>query len=216
MIEGGFVKGSSVLVSGTPGSGKTTLGMQFLIDGAKKSQEPGIFISFEENLEMIRENFLRFGWRIEDLELEGKLVLAQKDSTLVGSLLKNEFSELQEFMDRIGAARVVIDSVNVMTQTSSKITRRSLVDLIGYLRGKGCTTLVIHERTSETVDSIQYEPLDFLFDGILFLSSFRMASSFRQILRIPKMRYTKVMQKIVPLQISGKGVSVHPEMSVFE
>ncbi len=85
-----------------------------------------------------------------------------------------------------------------------------------FLRSKGCTTLFIHERSVAAVDEIKYEAIDFLFDGIILLSRMRTGNSFRQILRVPKMRYTKIMPKIVPVQISDKGVAVYPEMSVFE
>ena len=216
MIEGGFVKGSSVLLSGTPGSGKTTLAMQFLIEGALNAGEPSIFISFEEGLELIRENFIRFGWSIDDLERQGKLVLVQKDATLVGALLENELGQLQEILERVGAKRVVIDSVSVMNESSDKVDRQTLAQLVDFLRSKGCTTLFIHERSVAAVDEIKYEAIDFLFDGIILLSRMRTGNSFRQILRVPKMRYTKIMPKIVPVQISDKGVAVYPEMSVFE
>ncbi len=216
MIEGGFVKGSSVLLSGTPGAGKTTLAMQFLIDGALNAGEPSMFISFEEGLELIRENFTRFGWIIEDLERKGKLVLVQKDSTLVKALLDNDLGQLQEILERVGAKRVVIDSVSVMNEKSDKVTRQTLSRLVDFLRAKGCTTLFIHERSVAAVDELKYESVDFLFDGIILLARMRTGNSFRQILRVPKMRYTKIMPKIVPVQISDKGVAVYPEMSVFE
>ena len=216
MIEGGFVKGSSVLLSGTPGAGKTTLAMQFLIDGALNAGEPSMFISFEEGLELIRENFTRFGWIIEDLERKGKLVLVQKDSTLVKALLDNDLGQLQEILERVKTKRIIIDSVSVMNEKSDKVTRQTLSRLVDFLRAKGCTTLFIHERSVAAVDELKYESVDFLFDGIILLARMRTGNSFRQILRVPKMRYTKIMPKIVPVQISDKGVAVYPEMSVFE
>ena len=69
MIEGGIPDGYSVLVTGGPGTGKTTLGMQFLYEGARKFGEKGLYVTFEENPENMRRNFSKYGWDLDEVEI---------------------------------------------------------------------------------------------------------------------------------------------------
>jgi len=67
MTNGGFMRGSAVLLSGSSGTGKTVIGTQFIVNCLLKN-EPGIIVSFEEDAVQIRENFLKFGWDLEEFE----------------------------------------------------------------------------------------------------------------------------------------------------
>ncbi|MBT4732160.1 circadian clock protein KaiC, partial [Candidatus Woesearchaeota archaeon] len=70
LISGGFKKNSVNLVVGNAGSGKTTLAMQYLVDGLKKG-EAGIYITFDENKEKLYDDFAEFGWELERFERMG-------------------------------------------------------------------------------------------------------------------------------------------------
>ncbi|MFX0185971.1 MAG: ATPase domain-containing protein, partial [Candidatus Hodarchaeota archaeon] len=65
-----FPKGRQILLTGPPGSGKTVFGLQFLINGAIHSEEPGIFVSFDDLPRHIRADMLSFNWNIQQLEEE--------------------------------------------------------------------------------------------------------------------------------------------------
>ena len=69
MIEGGFKKNNTIVLIGGCGSGKSTMAMQYLYNGAL-SDEPGVYITFEEEPVEIRENMLRHGWDLKGLEAE--------------------------------------------------------------------------------------------------------------------------------------------------
>ena len=68
LIEGGFEQGSTVLLTGGAGTGKTTLALQFLYNGAMEANEPGLFITFEEDKESLYRHTARFGWDFKALE----------------------------------------------------------------------------------------------------------------------------------------------------
>lgn len=111
LLYGGFLRGDAILVAGAPGSGKTSIGMQFLYNGITKFQEPGLFVTFEEFPARIYRDAASLGWDFPALEKQGKLrvfftfpeVLQQdvvRDKGLVGEMLAE-----------IGARRVVVDSI---------------------------------------------------------------------------------------------------------
>src|SRR5687768_14818261 len=81
ILGGGFVRGNSILLRGTPGSGKSALGMHLLASGALNSDEPGIIVSFEQFTEHLYRDALSFGWDFRALEAQGRLkvIFARRD-----------------------------------------------------------------------------------------------------------------------------------------
>ena len=73
ILEGGFPKGRTILVVGSPGSGKTIFALQFLRAGAAAG-ERSIYITFDEKPEQVKENVSEFGWDLDKLESEGKML----------------------------------------------------------------------------------------------------------------------------------------------
>ena len=71
----GLKKNSSVLVSGPPGSGKTTFGLQFIYSGAKEFDEPGVYISLSQSIDEIKNDCRTFGWDIDDLVAKEKILM---------------------------------------------------------------------------------------------------------------------------------------------
>ena len=67
IMSGGLKKDRSVIISGPPGSGKTTFGLQFLYSGAKDFDEPGVYITMSQNIDEIKNDCKSFGWDFDDL-----------------------------------------------------------------------------------------------------------------------------------------------------
>src|SRR5437016_10480447 len=70
IIEGGLARGDTIIVAGQPGTGKTTLGLQFLYHGAVRCGENGVYASVIESGEKLKRNARRFGWDLDRLEKE--------------------------------------------------------------------------------------------------------------------------------------------------
>jgi circadian clock protein KaiC len=68
ITNGGLPRGRTTLLEGGPGSGKTIMALQTLVNGARIHNEPGIFVAFEESSERITINAAKFGWDLEDLQ----------------------------------------------------------------------------------------------------------------------------------------------------
>ena len=92
----GLKKNSSVVVSGPPGSGKTTFGLQFVYSGAKEFDEPGVYISLSQSIEEIKKDCKSFGWDIEKLIENGKILIVD----LRPFKIKNEVIERDDSLYR--------------------------------------------------------------------------------------------------------------------
>jgi len=87
LIGGGIKRNSIILVAGGTGTGKSIFAMQFLVDGIKNYNEPGIYITFEERKNKVYEAMLEFGWDLEKYEKEGKFVFLEYTPEQVKKIL---------------------------------------------------------------------------------------------------------------------------------
>ncbi|MEO5798913.1 MAG: ATPase domain-containing protein, partial [Gemmatimonadales bacterium] len=118
ITEGGLPRHRITLLSGSTGTGKTLLGIDFLINGATKYQEPGIFMSFEENDDELFEDVASLNLDLRSLVAEKKILLEyvlleRRDVQSAGEFnLEGLFVRLELAIDSIGAKRVVLDSID--------------------------------------------------------------------------------------------------------
>jgi len=158
----GLKKNSSVVISGPPGSGKTTFGLQFVYSGAKEFDEPGVYISLSQSVAEIKNDCKTFGWDIDDLIAKEKILMIDlrpfkiKDE-IIGkdeSLYRGEqipFEHLTKFIlnsiKKIKAKRIVIDSISILgMQYSDKFyMRQGLQGMIQSLENFDVTSLLISE-----------------------------------------------------------------------
>ena len=153
----GIPKGHTVLVSGGPGSGKTTFAIQFLCEGATRHEESGVYVTLDEEPNDIRANMLKFGWDLKKLEEEKKLMFINVSPVRVapserGGLIQIGMKEfrliklleaIRQGVEEVNAKRVVVDPVTIFTlQYPDEIER---IYAIRDLRKTGCTNLLISE-----------------------------------------------------------------------
>src|SRR6187399_2321188 len=117
ITHGGFPKGRPILICGSAGCGKTLFAMQFLVKGITEFNEPGVFMSFEETAEDLSENVRSLGFDLEKLKSENKLRvdhvrIERSEIEETGEYdLEALFIRLNHAIDRIGAKRVVLDTI---------------------------------------------------------------------------------------------------------
>jgi len=218
VIDGGFPKGSLILIAGNPGTGKTVFSARFLYRGAVDYGENGVYVSFAENRETFYGNMKPFGFNFERLEKEGRFryldLLTVKEptvSTIIKLILRETIG--------INAKRLVIDSFSALAQAFEKPhdARMLIHTVLGRIvRQAGCTTLMtIEVPYGERRIGLGIE--EFVADGVIHLKARDLEERLFRELSIRKMRGTEVKEDEVAFTIKdGFKVFIPFETKLIE
>ena len=216
MIEGGFKKSDIMLLSGGAGSGKTTFAFEFLYNGTK-SGEKGLYLSFEEDPDSIKENMRRYGFDADGQEQQGNLEIMKVNAEDALRLVDEDYGAIHDAIKRTGASRIVLDSLGafeLLVQDGYK-TRKCIANLVNWFRARKCTTIITAEAEQNQVSYSKHGIVEFLVDGVIVLYNIRRGNLRRRALEIVKMRGTKHETKIVSF-VFNKGIQLLPKEDVFD
>jgi len=210
LIEGGFIKGSSILVAGSTGTGKTIFCCQFIREGLKNG-EKCMYITFEELPEEIKGDASVFGWDFEKYEKEGKLILTFKDPFQVTDITTRLENEIRQQ----GISRVVIDSTSLLGLyfKDPNDIRRELYKLITALKNSGATSLLTAEVPEEGKIS-RFGVEEYVVDGVISLRGLEMGEVGFHSLQIIKMRRTKIDEGVCTLEFTKEGLKIKKEEKI--
>lgn len=227
LFEHGIPKGSSVLIAGGAGSGKTIFCLQTLAYHASKG-EKCFYMSFEESEERLRQHMNDFGWDADKLVKSGKLRI-QRTSPFeitrnVDALLAKQKGELLIDIDPVILPRdfkpdfVVVDSLTALASafTGKEDSYRIYIEqLFRFFEKIKATTFLITEtqQIPEIFSATGVE--EFLADGVIVLYNIKRGDMRENALEVLKMRGEKHQKKIVAMQITNGGIVVYPEQEVF-
>ena len=143
MLDGkGYYRGSSVLVSGTAGTGKTSVAAHFALETARRG-ERCLYLAFEESPQQLIRNMQSIGMDLEPLAKKGLLTIHASRPTLHG--LEMHLVQIHKMVAQLEPAAVVIDPVSNFIDTSTAIeTQSMLLRLIDFLKSKGITAFFTH------------------------------------------------------------------------
>lgn len=218
MLQGGLPEGHIVLLMGSFGTGKTTMALQFLMEGLRNG-EHCIFISLEEDKDSVIKNSESFGWDVSGHISKKKLGLFKLEPSDAKTTITRIKSELPKFVKSFGAKRVVIDSVsllNMMFPNDSE-RRANLFNLCQLLRSTGATSILTAEVKDENPRSSRDGLAEYTADGVLLLQSDENSDSgeVQLTLRVLKMRRTSHSRRVKPYTISDSGIVVHAGAEIF-
>jgi len=170
LLYGGLLRGDALLVAGAPGSGKTSLGMQFLYNGIIKYGEPGLFITFEEFPERIYRDAANYGWDFRALEHQGKLKVLFTSADVLQQDIVRDQGIVSEMIAEIGAARVVVDSISNLhdAEEHPRQFREAVYGLVNALKRESLSALLIRELPEK--EEIGTGPEEFVADGLVLLT----------------------------------------------
>ena len=175
ITNGGFPRGRATLLAGGPGSGKTVLALQALVNGAKNG-EPGIFVAFEEDSVRIVANAATFGWNLPELENQSLFFLDAKprpDVVCAGQFdLAGLLASLKAKADKMGAKRIVFDSIDVLLSllNDSLAERRELYRLGDWLVESGLTGIITCKNNDSGQTNLDYQDfMQYMVDCAIFL-----------------------------------------------
>jgi len=218
MLCGGFLLGDAVLLAGGAGTGKTTLALQHLVNGATQFGENGIYETFEQLPNQIYRDSQSLGWDIRKLEDENKFRLI---CTSPNILLEDSGGEniLSEPIKEIHAQRIVVDSLSHLAMhTGHDELRRELYRLIMLLKARGLGSLLIWE-SSDSSDPSKALPdggISFLVDSIVSLKHVEIESTVRKALVVWKMRGSDHDKRLRQYEIASHGIEVSAPFSNYE
>ena len=214
ICSGGFVNGSVNLISGGPGTGKTVFASQFLYNGAVEYGEKGLFVSFEEDLDNLKQDMKEFGWDFEALEKAEKVrfvYFGPYETTDLQARLIREIS-------KTNATRVVIDTISVfaMGLKSDYEVRKEIYTLASVLKRLNCTILMTSEIVGDLSESAnsnlsRYGVEEFIADSVITFHYSGLGGKGDRALRIVKMRRTNHKKGVISMDITDKGVVVYSE-----
>jgi circadian clock protein KaiC len=215
--EGGLPIGRTTLVAGSSGSGKTLFSAQYLAMGILHYNEPGIFVTFEEQVEDIRKNFLGLGWDIAKWEQEGKWIFidgSPKDAEMVGDYDLSAFKlRLTNAIKKINARRVVIDSFgSIVSQFPQlNVIRKELFRTVLALRKTGVTSIITTERLEEYGSISRFGVEEFITDNVIILRNVLIKEKRRRTIEILKFRGSNHRKGENPFTIMpNEGVVIIP------
>lgn len=218
MLQGGLPENHIVVVMGSFGTGKTTLALQFIVEGLRNA-EPCIFISLEEDKDSIMKNAASFGWDLTPAVEKKKLGVYKLEPVDAKTTVTRIKSDLPHFVKSFGAKRVVIDSVSLLNMmfADENDRRSNLFNLCGLLRSTGATAMLTAEVKDENPRSSRDGLAEYTADGVLLLQADESTEGgeVQLTIRILKMRRTTHSRRVKPYSITDKGIVVHAGADMF-
>jgi len=218
ILHGGLAKGFLYLVEGSPGAGKTTLALQFLIAGAKKG-EKGLYISLAESEAELRHVADSHGMDLKNVEIckisppeiagdAGKqYTVFQPAEVELSDVLETILTKVRE----LNPSRVIIDSMSElrMLARDSLRYRRQVLSLKQFFEGRDCTTLLLDERFKDNEES----QVQTIAHGVLCLEVLQRSYGItRRRLEVLKIRASSFREGYHDYVIEKGGVVVFPRL----
>ncbi len=227
LFDKGIPKGSTVVVAGGAGSGKTILGLQILAQHASHG-EKCLYMSFEESEERLIHHMEDFGWEPRTYTAEGNLLIRRFNpfdiTRSVDALLMEEKGELLIDVQPVILPEgfvptfVVVDSLTAIASAfSGKETsyRVYIEQLFRFFENLGATAFLISETKQIPTVYSTTGVEEFLADGVIVLYSLRVGNVRENAIEVLKLRGAKHQKKIVAMQVTDQGIVVYPEQEVF-
>jgi circadian clock protein KaiC len=229
VLPNGFKAGDQILVSGTPGTGKTLLGLQFIAQGAELG-EFGIYVSFESDVSYLAEQGERLGLGVKKLIENGKLLILR----LAPDDLYAAIDELGEQVRKHGAKRIVLDSISIMTVyagsyrnlpedlieflkktphyppvvVGENVKKQMTYHLLDQIRRLGATAMLISELPKNSEWYSRDTVSEFVSDGIILMDQQILGEDHAvRTITIVKMRGAPYKEGVFEFEIKhGKGI----------
>lgn len=210
MLGGGLIEGYCTVVEGSPGTGKTTLGLQFLVEGCKRG-EPGIAITFEEFPEQYYDNAEQLGWDLRKLEADGLLKIQFSDPISFLEGLQDIDGHVAELVDSMEAKRILVDSVSHFERLTndSGTLRRIETDLVHALKREGLTSMLLKENPHVLGGWDKGDNrVAFIADALILLRYIELESEIKRGVVVLKMRGSDHEKEIRQYKIQQHGLVV--------
>ena len=229
LLDQGIPQGTSVLVAGGTGTGKTIFCLQTLCNAAKKG-EKCLYLSFEESEQRLKKHLDDFKWDWRDLEKKGLLKIVRKEpfsmTASIEAMLAKAKGELlidiNEVLEIIPKGFqpdiIAVDSITAINSAFGKKEegyRIFIEQLFRYFETLTITSFFISETEQMPTIYSSSGIEEFLADGVIVFYAIKQGNIRENALEVLKLRGAKHQKKIVAMQITARGMEVYPEQEVF-
>ncbi len=212
IIGGGILPGSCVLIEGVPGAGKTTFGLQAIVNRARDGHRC-LVVSFEQLPGQIVSDAVSFGWDLEELERNGTLRIVCTSPELFVEQLRSGEGPLGEELATGEIELVLIDSVSHLYEYApeGRVGRTAVYSLISGLKRAGVTALLTKELPSADPQIVPFE--EYLADVVLRLTYEMVAGRKRaRFVEVLKTRGLPHVSGKHSLEITSRGLAAYPRL----
>ncbi|MFA5357591.1 MAG: ATPase domain-containing protein [archaeon] len=230
-LKGGIPEGNIVLISGGAGTGKSTLALQYAVNGALLFGEKALYISTEQGREELIKQAAGFNWNINDLEQKSLVKIIYFDIT-VG---ENFMTKIDDAIQKFNPKRIVVDSLTTLTdsllisgitddsgfsmvqiaesvnpipRTEQVVAKSILYKLFKELRKYRLTTLMTTELPESDGQLSADGVSEFIADGVIMLNYVGVGSVDFRSLILRKMRYTDHNKATIPYAMESNGIVI--------
>lgn len=211
MVGGGLIQGTASLVSGAPGVGKTTLGLQFLAAGINAG-ETGLLVSFEEFPASLIRDAKQLGWDLENYEQQKKLgIIFTSPAIFLESLKAGNIGPIGDKIQTLAPSRIVIDSASQFQRlTADPLELREVYNtLTNAVRRQNMTSILLDEAINVLeMQRGRMASLPFLVDTVILLRYVEIDSSIQRAIAVMKMRGSKHQKEIRRFTINTGGLEI--------
>lgn len=218
LLGGGIPTGHITAVLGPPGTGKSTLALQFTYEGLK-NDENCVYLSLEESEEDIIITAKSFGWDLKSYIDTEKLALLHLSPQNIKAAIDRVENDLPKLFKAFKAKRLAIDPITLyeMIHDSESKRRDHLFNFAQMIKDTGMTTIFTSEIGKDNPYNSKYGLVEYVADGVIILRHLRPADlrNVTTVVEVLKMRRIEHSREIKPYNITGNGIEIHTEAMVF-
>ncbi|MCL6639607.1 MAG: ATPase, partial [Firmicutes bacterium] len=213
ILCGGVMPASAVLLGGPPGCGKTTLGIQFIVNGVR-SKENGLIITFEQFAEQLYRDCEHFGWHLREMEKKRQLRVVLTSPEVLREHLLNPQGMVHSLITAMNVKRVLIDSVSHFHRlTRDEAELRELVfSILNSLKQRDITVALTKEISTGERSSFE----EYMVDTIVSLAYETRGSRRKRTIEVLKTRGHDHLSGKFTFTFTPEGVVVFTEPAVRE
>lgn len=210
LLGEGIPYGSSLLVAGVAGTGKTLLSLEFIYRGAREYGEKSVFVSFEESREHLITTARGMGWDLEGEIESGRIELICIPQTEI--LVEKHLLQIHECIERLGARRIAIDSISLFLYKvqDERIAREKLFQLTTLVQNAGAIAFFTADIPYGSGRISRFGVEETTVDGVILLTASEEELERARYIEVYKLRITAHRSGRHKLEIGQDGIKVEP------